>query len=79
MVQMDNWSEFSTGNTLRIILYASWGWTEEDIEWKTLLQERFAAHDDGHRAAKNFCMDLRHLREYPRLDDKGREALQRMS
>ncbi|GIK02018.1 hypothetical protein Aspvir_006061 [Aspergillus viridinutans] len=58
---------------------ASWAWTEEDAEWKKLLQERLAAHGDGHEDAKNFWMDLRHLRKYPNLDDKGREALQRLS
>lgn len=83
--KMDNWSESSTGEYAAYypIWYeydsTSWGWTEEDIEWKTLLQERLTAHGDGYMDAKNFCMDVRHLREYPKLDGKGREASQIMS
>jgi hypothetical protein len=80
---MDHWSESLTGNTLPIIWYeyvsASWGWTEKDIEWKTLLQERLAANGDARKDTKDLCTDLRHLREYTNSDDKGREALLRMS
>lgn len=58
---------------------ASWGWTEEDAEWKRLLRERLNLHGDGHDDAKNFWIDLRHLRKYPNLDGKGREVLERLS
>ena len=42
---------------------ASWGWTEEDAEWKRLLQERLNVHDDGYEDEKGFWQDLRRLRE----------------
>lgn len=54
---------------------ASWGWTEEDAEWKNLLQERMGAHGDGHGDAKAFWMELRQLRKYPDLDEKGQRVL----
>lgn len=57
---------------------ASWGWTEEDAEWKKLLQARLDFHGDGHEDAKNFWVDLRRLRKYPDLDERGREALERL-
>jgi aminoglycoside phosphotransferase (APT) family kinase protein len=58
---------------------ASWGWTEEDAEWKKLLLERFDAHGDGHGDAKDFWTDLRQVRKYPDLDEKGQEVLERLS
>lgn len=58
---------------------ASWGWTEEDAGWKRLLQERLDIHGDAHNNAKNFWMNLRHLRKYPNLDEKGREVFERLS
>ncbi|KAI9372627.1 aminoglycoside phosphotransferase, partial [Aspergillus egyptiacus] len=58
---------------------ASWGWTEDDAEWKRLLQQRMEAHGDGHRDAKDFWMDLRLLREFPNLDEKGQQVLERLS
>ncbi|KAJ5490683.1 hypothetical protein N7463_010964 [Penicillium fimorum] len=58
---------------------ASWGWTEEDAEWKKLLRERMGVHGEGHDDAKEFWTDLRHLRKYPNLDEKGREVLDRLS
>ncbi|GES61684.1 kinase-like protein [Aspergillus terreus] len=54
---------------------ASWGWTEEDAEWKTLLQECMEAHGEGHGDAKAFWMELRQLRKYPNLDEKGQQVL----
>ncbi|KAJ5582383.1 hypothetical protein N7535_001003 [Penicillium sp. DV-2018c] len=57
---------------------ASWGWTGEDAEWKKLLRERMGVHGDGHEDAKEFWTDLRHLRKYPDLDEKGREVLDRL-
>lgn len=58
---------------------ASWGWTEEDAKWKKLLRERLEVHGDGHNDAKDFWTDLRCLRKYPNLDEKGREVLERLS
>ncbi|PTU21422.1 hypothetical protein P175DRAFT_0544761 [Aspergillus ochraceoroseus IBT 24754] len=55
---------------------ASWGWTEEDAEWKKLLQERFHVHGDAHDDAKNFWRILRQMRKYPNLDAKGQEVLE---
>lgn len=57
---------------------ASWGWTEEDAKWKRLLQERLILHGDGHDDAKIFWQDLRLLRKYPNLDEKGREVMERL-
>jgi hypothetical protein len=57
---------------------ASWGWTEEDAEWKRLLQERLDVHGDGHTDAKIFWKDLRLLRKYPNLDENGREVFKRL-
>ncbi|CAP92240.1 hypothetical protein E8E15_005231 [Penicillium rubens] len=57
---------------------ASWGWTEEDAEWKKLLQERLDVHGDGHTDAKDFWKDLRLLRKYPNLDEKGREVFEKL-
>lgn len=58
---------------------ASWGWTEEDAEWKNLLRERMGVYGEAHDDAKDFWTDLRHLRKYPNLDEKGREVLDRLS
>ena len=58
---------------------ASWGWTEDDAEWKRLLQQRMEAHGDGHRDAKDFWMDLCQLRKFPNLDEKGQQVLERLS
>ncbi|KAJ5257498.1 hypothetical protein N7524_009054 [Penicillium chrysogenum] len=57
---------------------ASWGWTEEDAEWKRLLQERLDVHGDRHTDAKDFWKDLRLLRKYPNLDEKGREIFEKL-
>ncbi|CAG8930259.1 unnamed protein product [Penicillium salamii] len=57
---------------------ASWGWTEEDAEWKKLLRERMGVYGEGHDDAKDFWTDLRHLRKYPNLDEKGQEVLDRL-
>ena len=54
---------------------ASWVFTEMDAEWKRLLQQHLDVHED----AKDFWMDLYHLRQYPDLDKKGHEALKRLS
>lgn len=44
-----------------------------------MLQERFNAPGDGHEDAKNFWMDLRCLRKFPDLDQKGQDVLKRLS
>lgn len=53
---------------------ASWGFTEIDAEWKGLLRGRLEGYED----AKGFLRDLFHLREYPDLDERGREVLGRL-
>jgi aminoglycoside phosphotransferase (APT) family kinase protein len=54
---------------------ATWGFTEADAEWRRLLRQRLDTHED----AKNFWMNLYHLRNYPDLDEKGREVLENLS
>lgn len=54
---------------------ATWGFTEADAEWRRLLRQRLDTHED----AKSFWMDLYHLRNYPDLDEKGREVLENLS
>ncbi|KAE8331602.1 kinase-like protein [Aspergillus sergii] len=53
---------------------ASWGLTEMDAEWKTLLRERLDAYGD----AKEFWTYLCHLRQYPNIDGEGREILEKL-
>ena len=57
---------------------ASWEWTEDDAEWKKLLQERSVIHGDGYEEAKAFWKDLRLLRKYPDLDERGQEVFDRL-
>jgi len=58
---------------------ASFGFTNMDVEWKRLLRERLGVHDEAHEDAKAFWTDLCNLRQYPNLDEKGQEALKRLS
>jgi aminoglycoside phosphotransferase (APT) family kinase protein len=58
---------------------ASFGFTDMDVEWKGLLRERLGVHDEAHEDAKAFWTDLCNLRRYPNLDEKGQEALKRLS
>lgn len=58
---------------------ASFAFTDMDVEWKKLLRERLGAHGDGYEDAKAFWSDMLHLREYPELNEKGRDAFQRLS
>jgi hypothetical protein len=58
---------------------ASYGFTEMDVEWKKMLRERLGVHGEAHENAKAFWTDMYNLRQYPNLDDKGREALERLS
>ncbi|RAL01400.1 aminoglycoside phosphotransferase family protein [Aspergillus ibericus CBS 121593] len=53
---------------------AAWGWTDMDAEWKKLLRQRMDVHED----AKEFWTDLYNLREYPKLDKKGQEVLEKL-
>ncbi|KAL4961757.1 aminoglycoside phosphotransferase family protein [Aspergillus stella-maris] len=53
---------------------ASWGWTEEDYEWKKLLQGRMRQSNDGYEEAEEFWRDLRKMKTYPNLDEKGKEV-----
>lgn len=82
---MEAWLEYLIGNSLLTIRYgmkyvsASWGWTENDVKWKEMLRERFGAHGDGHEDAKGFWMDLRCLRRFLDLDEKGQDVLKRLS
>ncbi|KAL2825231.1 kinase-like protein [Aspergillus pseudoustus] len=57
---------------------ASWGWTEEDVEWKKLLKERLRLDDDGYEEARDFWMDMYALRKYPDLDEAGKEIMGRL-
>ncbi|KAJ6024297.1 hypothetical protein N7540_005094 [Penicillium herquei] len=57
---------------------ASWGWTDDDLEWKKLLQERMRVHGDGHEDARGFWRALRSLRQYPELDEQGRELFEKL-
>ena len=50
-----------------------------DVEWKRLLQERLGVNGEAHQDAKAFWEGLRNLRGFPNLDEKGREALERLS
>ncbi|GKZ38433.1 hypothetical protein AbraIFM66950_010626 [Aspergillus brasiliensis] len=56
-------------------ILASWGVNAEDVAWKRLLQQRLDLKD----SAKWFWMELYHLRNYPDLDEEGKEVLERLS
>ena len=58
---------------------ASFGFTDMDVEWKRLLRERFSVHGEAHENAKAFWTDMCNLRQYPNLDEKGQETLERLS
>lgn len=54
---------------------ATWGFTEADAEWRRLLRQHLNVYEE----AKRFWMDLYQLRNYPDLDEKGQEVLERLS
>ncbi|KAE8153229.1 kinase-like domain-containing protein [Aspergillus avenaceus] len=54
---------------------ALWGFSDMGVEWNRMLRPRLGVHED----AKDFAMDLFYSREYPNLDEKGREVLERLS
>jgi hypothetical protein len=58
---------------------ASSGFTDIDVEWKRLLRERLGVHNEAYKDAKAFWTDLCNLRQCPNLDEKGQEALERLS
>lgn len=58
---------------------ASFAFTEMDVEWKKVLRERLGAHDDAYDDARALWKDLISLKQYPDLDEKGKEALERLS
>ena len=57
---------------------ASFGFTDMDVEWKRLLWERLRVHGEAHEDAKAFGTDMCNLRQYPNLDQKGQETLERL-
>jgi aminoglycoside phosphotransferase (APT) family kinase protein len=60
-------------------LGASFAFTEMDVEWKKVLRERLAVHGDAYDDARALWKDLISLKQYPDLDEKGKEALERLS
>lgn len=75
---------YLTGSMLPIFLSgmdisASLGFTDMDVEWMSLLQERLGAHGEGYEDAKAFWKDMCNLRRYLDLDEKGQETLKRLS
>lgn len=42
---------------------ASFGFTEMDVEWKSLLRDRFGVHNEAHEDAKAFWTDMYNLRQ----------------
>ncbi|KAJ5922460.1 hypothetical protein N7516_010163 [Penicillium verrucosum] len=58
---------------------ASFGFTDMDVKWKKLLRERLSVHGEAHENAKAFWTDMCNLRQYPNLDEKGQETLERLS
>lgn len=75
---MGSWWGYLTGAYYPIwyeYVSASWGWTEEDAEWKTLLRERLNIHGHGYQEAIAFWKDLCLLRKYSDLDESGRKEL----
>lgn len=57
---------------------ASCRWTEDDAEWEKLLQKRLECHGDRHGDAKTFWKELRLLKKYLHLDEKGRKIIERL-
>ena len=50
-----------------------------DVEWKNLLRERLGVHGDAYDDARALWKDLISLEQYPDLDEKGKEALARLT
>jgi aminoglycoside phosphotransferase (APT) family kinase protein len=58
---------------------ASFAFTEMDVEWKKVLRERLGVHGDAYDDARALWKDLISLKQYPNLDEKGKEALERLT
>ncbi|KAJ5361169.1 kinase-like domain-containing protein [Penicillium brevicompactum] len=58
---------------------ASFAFTEMDVEWKKVLRERLGVHGDAYDDARALWKDLISLKQYPNLDEKGQEALERLA
>ncbi|GAB1208491.1 hypothetical protein APSETT445_007242 [Aspergillus pseudonomiae] len=58
---------------------ASFAFTEMDVEWKKVLRERLGVHDDAYDDARALWKDLISLKQYPTLDEKGKEGLERLA
>ncbi|KAH8690434.1 kinase-like domain-containing protein [Talaromyces proteolyticus] len=58
---------------------ASFAFTEMDVEWKKVLRERLGVHGDAYDDAKALWKDLISLKQYPDLDQKGKEAFERLN
>lgn len=58
---------------------ASFAFTEMDVEWKKVLRERLGVHGDAYDDARALWKDLISLKQYPNLDEKGKEALERLN
>ncbi|KAL2871673.1 aminoglycoside phosphotransferase family protein [Aspergillus lucknowensis] len=58
---------------------ASFGFTDTDVERKRLLRERLRVHGEAHEDAKALWTDMCNLRQYPNLDEKGQETLEKLS
>ena len=58
---------------------ASFVFTEMDVEWKSMLWERLSVHGDAYDDVRALWKDPISLKQYPNLDEKGKEALQRLT
>ena len=50
-----------------------------DVEWKNMLRERLGVHGDAYDNARALWKNLISLKQYPNLDEKGKEALERLN
>ena len=57
----------------------SFAFTAMDVEWKNMLRERLGVHGDAYDNARALWKDLISLKQYPNLDEKGKEALERLN
>lgn len=57
----------------------SFVFTAKDVEWKNVLWEHFGVHRDAYDNARALWKDLTSLKQYPNLDEKGKEALERLT
>ncbi|KAJ5371175.1 uncharacterized protein N7496_007267 [Penicillium cataractarum] len=57
---------------------AYFGFIDMHVEWKKLLRERLDVYSEAHENAKAFWTDMCNLRQYPNLDEKGQQTLERL-